>query len=144
MHYGKLIRKLLKIIFHPNVLTLFFRCNHWRFSVKKGVLQSFVNFTGKHLFWSLFLMNWQTPAQVFSSEICEIYETPIWVTSANDCFYFLRILIISLATAIFMANEHFSKIIFVNFSLLFVVHVITKIQVQLNTKTTHPISYTFS
>ena len=30
------------------------RSNHWRCSVKKGVLKSFANFTGKHLCFSLF------------------------------------------------------------------------------------------
>ena len=32
------------------------RNNHWRCSVKKAVLKNFSNFTGKHLFWSLFLI----------------------------------------------------------------------------------------
>ena len=27
---------------------------HWRCSVKKGFLKKFSNFTGKHLYWSLF------------------------------------------------------------------------------------------
>ena len=31
----------------------------WRCSVKKGVLKNVVNFTGKHLPWSLFLINLQ-------------------------------------------------------------------------------------
>ena len=33
--------------------------SEWRFSVKKGVLKDFVNFKGKHLCWSLFLINLQ-------------------------------------------------------------------------------------
>ena len=32
------------------------RSSHRRYSVKKGVLKSFANFTGKHLYWSLFLI----------------------------------------------------------------------------------------
>ena len=36
-------------------------------SVKKGLLKSFVNFTEKHLCWSLFLIK-------FSCEICKIFE----------------------------------------------------------------------
>ena len=32
------------------------RNNHWKCSVKKAVLKNFANFTGKHLFWSLFLI----------------------------------------------------------------------------------------
>ena len=46
--------------------------SEWRFSVKKGVLKDFVNFKGKHLCWSLFLINVQT-WHLF------------WRTSANDC-----------------------------------------------------------
>ena len=46
---------------------------------KIGVLKNFANFTGKHLCWSLFLIElqvwrpyWkQTPTLVFSGEICE-------------------------------------------------------------------------
>ena len=32
-----------------------FKSSRQRFSVKKGVLKNFAKFTGKHLFWSLFL-----------------------------------------------------------------------------------------
>ena len=38
----------------------------------KGALKSLANFTGKHLYWSLFLL--KTPTQVFSYEICEIFK----------------------------------------------------------------------
>ena len=51
---------------------------------KKSVLKNFANFTGKHLCWSLFLINLQdldlqlywkeTLTQVFSSEISEIFK----------------------------------------------------------------------
>ena len=50
---------------------------------KIGVIKNFANFTGKHLRWSLFLNKLQaclqlfkkeTPAQVFSCEICEIFK----------------------------------------------------------------------
>ena len=40
---------------HRDLLGLF-RSNHQRCSVKKGVLKTFANFTGKHLCWSLFLI----------------------------------------------------------------------------------------
>ena len=30
------------------------RTSHWRCSAKKVILKNFVNFTGKHLRWSLF------------------------------------------------------------------------------------------
>ena len=51
---------------------------------KKAVLKSFANFTGEHLYWSLFLIKLQvfrpepyqeeTPTQVFSCEICKIFK----------------------------------------------------------------------
>ena len=41
-----------------NVLGLF-RSSHRRCSVKKGVLKTFANFTGKHLCWNLFLITLQ-------------------------------------------------------------------------------------
>ena len=40
---------------HKDLLDLF-RSSHQRCSVKKGVLKTFANFTGKHLCWSLFLI----------------------------------------------------------------------------------------
>ena len=53
-----------------------FRSCHRRFSVKKGFLQNFTNFTAKHLCWSLFLMNLQafrprTPRTPVLKNICE-------------------------------------------------------------------------
>ena len=61
-----------------------FKSSHLKFSVKKGVLKNFASFTGKHPCWSLFLIKLQafrvatllkeTPTQVFSSEICEIFK----------------------------------------------------------------------
>ena len=36
------------------------RSSHRRCSVKKGVLKNLRNFTGKHLYWSLFLIKLQT------------------------------------------------------------------------------------
>ena len=46
------------------------------FSKKKGALNNFWNFTGKHLCWSLFLMKVQkeTPTLVCSCEIYEIFK----------------------------------------------------------------------
>ena len=51
---------------------------------KKAVLKSFANFTGEHLYWSLFLITLQvfrpepyqeeTPTQVISCEICKIFK----------------------------------------------------------------------
>ena len=54
----------------------FFWCkNHgrspWRCCVKKDVLKNFTNFTGKHLYLSLFLIT----LQVFCCETCDILRT---------------------------------------------------------------------
>ena len=52
-------------------------------SVKKGFLKNFADFTGKHLYVSLFLIKLpeglqlylkETPTQLFSCEICQIFE----------------------------------------------------------------------
>ena len=60
---------------HKQLLVLF---------CKKGVLRNFANFIGKHLCWSLFLMELQAwrpatllnrdPTLVFSRGICEIFK----------------------------------------------------------------------
>ena len=48
---------------------------------KVGVLKDLQNFTGKHMLWSLFLINLrlqlclkETPTQVFSCEISKIFK----------------------------------------------------------------------
>ena len=52
--------------------------------LKNCKLQTFVNFTGKHLCWSLFLTTFftdfikNTPTQVFSCEICKIFNNTIY------------------------------------------------------------------
>ena len=62
--------------------------------LKICVLKNLANFTGKYLCWSLFLIELQahqkdTPAQVFSCEICQIfnnvfsYRTPPVSTSVG-------------------------------------------------------------
>ena len=61
------------------------RSSHWSCSLKNGVLKYFANYTGKHLCWSLFLIESLglqlfkkvSPAQVFSYGICEIFKKPI-------------------------------------------------------------------
>ena len=50
------------------------RRSHWKCSMKKAVVKNFAMFTGKHLCWSLFFHK-ETPAQVFSSEYCEIFKS---------------------------------------------------------------------
>ena len=56
------------------------RNSHPKCSIKKVVLKNFTKFTGKHLFQSLFFNKFagfacnltRDPAQVFSTEFCEI------------------------------------------------------------------------
>ena len=70
-------------------MPLFFRSNHRRCSIRKGVLRNFTKFTGKHLCQSLFYRNSvpetcnfikkETLAQVFSCEFCEISKNTIFI-----------------------------------------------------------------
>ena len=60
------------------------RSSHQRCSIEKAVLKNFAIFTGKHLHWSLFLIELQvwgpatvlkeTPAKVFFCAYCEIFK----------------------------------------------------------------------
>ena len=78
-----------------------------------GIFKSFANFTGKHLCWSLFLIELQTfkpgtllkgnPTQVFSCNIWEILKTPFW-TSVNDRFC---VLITVCVFCVFTASVYF-------------------------------------
>ena len=69
---------------------------HQRRPVKKGILETFAKFTGKHLCKSLFF-NKETLAQVFFCEFCEFSRTPFlqntsgrlllaipWISSSNQ------------------------------------------------------------
>ena len=50
--------------------------SHRRCSVEKGVYKNFVNFTGKHLCWSLFLIKLQaTTASEFIGDTTLLHET---------------------------------------------------------------------
>ena len=61
-----------------------YRSCHHKCSFKKSILKNFANFTGKRLCWSLFLIKLQvwrpatlrkeTPTQIFSCEIWEIFK----------------------------------------------------------------------
>ena len=64
---------------------------------KKSVIKNFANFTGKHLYWSIFLTKLQTwdPATLlkrdsntgaFLLNFCNFKEHLFWRTSVNDCF----------------------------------------------------------
>ena len=81
-----------KVITSHNLET---RSSHLRCSVKKGVLKTFANFLGKHLFLGLFLIKLQaldlqlywklTPAQVFSCKIFKktYFEEHLRTTASN-------------------------------------------------------------
>ena len=47
------------------------RSNHWRCSIKKGIVKNFIKFTGKHPCQISFLLKKDTLAQLFSCELCE-------------------------------------------------------------------------
>ena len=50
------------------------RSSHSKPFFKTGVLKHFAIFTGKHLCWSLFIIN-ETPTHVFSCEYYEIFKS---------------------------------------------------------------------
>ena len=57
------------------------RSSHCSFPIKKGVLRNFVNFTEKHLYWSLFLIELQAKRlkhRWFSCGVYEILKTEIY------------------------------------------------------------------
>ena len=50
------------------------RSSHWNRPVKKGVLRNFANFTGKHLCWSLFLIEF-SPLDIFGRCLEDVLKT---------------------------------------------------------------------
>ena len=64
--------------------------NHRRCSIKKSLVRNFAISTGKHLCWSFFLINSfikkRSQHRVFPVNIVKFLKTPLWRTSANDCF----------------------------------------------------------
>ena len=91
-------RTPLKIQYELNV-----RSSYWSCSLKKGVLKNFANFTGKDLYWSLFLIESSglqlyqevPPIQVFSCGICQVFkntyfEENLWTTASETCLNFTR------------------------------------------------------
>ena len=78
-----------------------FRSSHHRYSVKKGVLKNFANFTGKNLWWSLFnkvtglqaynFIKKRLPHRYFPVKSSKCLRTSILRTSANDCFWILLV-----------------------------------------------------
>ena len=77
---------------------------------KKSALKNFVNLTGKQLCWSLFLiklqtrrMYWQeTPTQVFSCEICKIFNNTYFKEHLRTTTYILGTDIISGPASFFL------------------------------------------
>ena len=63
---------------------------------KIAVLKNFAVFRGKHLCWSLFLINFrplglqlylkEAPRQVFSCEYCEIFKNSFFIETYGGCF----------------------------------------------------------
>ena len=56
------------------------RSSYQRCSAKKGVLKNLRNFTGKHLYWSLFLIKLQTfrPANLFRDSNTGFFLWNLW------------------------------------------------------------------
>ena len=75
--------------FWKQVLNL--RGSHCSCSMKKRVFRNFVNFTGKHLYWSLFLnkvAGQETQAQMFSCWVYEIFKNwSLRTTSSETCCF---------------------------------------------------------
>ena len=71
VHFISIYLEKLEEIVHSH-----FKCSsrHWRCSIKKGIPKNFANFTGKHMYWSLFLTLKEIPIQVFLCEICQIFK----------------------------------------------------------------------
>ena len=74
------------------------RSSHSRYSVKKGVLKNFANFTGKCPCWSLFLKKLQalspdillkrdSNTDAFLWSLRNFYKHLFWRTSANESFW---------------------------------------------------------
>ena len=76
-------------------LNLSYSPNSSRFQMffKIDVLKNLTSFTGKHLRWSSFnkvakLYYKETPTQMFSCEICEVFKNIFFYrTSLDDCFF---------------------------------------------------------
>ena len=62
--------------------------SHCRYSVRKGVLKNFANFTGKHLCWSLFyeVVSLQ-PARFLKRDSNKVSSCEVCKTFKNTYFY---------------------------------------------------------
>ena len=78
------------------VTVLILKSFHWSCSLEKGV---FKKITGKHLYWSLFLIKlqaWGSATQMFSTEICKIFKST---------YLFLRATVSSFTVSLFTVHE---------------------------------------
>ena len=64
------------------------RSSHRSFPIKEGVLRNFVNFTEKHLYWSLFSIELQAKRlkHMFSCGVDEIFKNLRTTASETGCF----------------------------------------------------------
>ena len=88
-HHNKVAKKLFDSTFLKKYRNSHRRCrsSHQRYSVRKGVLKNFANFTGKQLCWSLFLWCCRPPAckffikrlqhKYFPVKFAKLLRTPI-------------------------------------------------------------------
>ena len=67
-----------------------FRSSHLRCSIKEAVLKNFAIFTGKHMFWNLFLIKLEA-WRCFPVNTTKFLRTPFWRTTVNGCFWTFRL-----------------------------------------------------
>ena len=73
------LHQLLKLYMSQTKISINSRSSHQRCSIEKAVLRNFSIFSGKHLCWSLFLIQAcnfikRDSNKVFSCEYCEIFK----------------------------------------------------------------------
>ena len=62
------------------------RSGHWSCSAKKGVLRNFANFTGKHLYWSFFLL--ERPATLLKRDFnTYVFLWNLRTTASGTCSF---------------------------------------------------------
>ena len=83
--YARIAEKSLNIL----LLLLILKSNNQRWSVKRGALKNFANFTGNHLCWSLFII--RSPATFFKRD----FDTDIlrWNLQSSEEYLFWRAIV---------------------------------------------------
>ena len=105
-----------------------FRNSHRRCSVKTSVLKNFLNFTGKQLYWSLFLIKLQAcnfinkglQHRCFPVKFAKFLITHLfWKTFTNGCFWkFIEVVLLTLTfpTRLFnMKHVKFYSSVYIRF-----------------------------